>query len=104
MLRGVTPIRLTAIGTLLILIGTTVLSSISPFLLLLGVGCFLWAVTQKMMPKDKYDLESLREVHAKAELEALDIPEPDADQVQCPACFNVFPSHLPVCPHCKRAV
>ncbi len=99
-----TPIRLTALGIFLVLIAGSVLSAISPVLLILGVGCFLWAVVQKMMPADKYDLEALREVHERAELEELEVPDPDAEQVQCPACFNVFPGHVPACPHCGRVV
>jgi hypothetical protein len=52
--------------------------------------------------RDKYDLNLLREVHEKAELNQAgdDYVSPEADEVVCIRCTQTYGTRFPACPHC----
>ncbi len=49
----------------------------------------------------KYDLGVLQRIHEKAELDAIDVPQPEEfDSVRCRSCGTVYRMTLPACPRC----
>jgi hypothetical protein len=68
---------------------------------LAGVGVVIQLIRGSR--RATYSLEDLRRVHEKAEIDALEVPEPeDFDSVRC-LCGAVYNKRLPVCPECRRS-
>jgi hypothetical protein len=52
----------------------------------------------------RYDLESLRKLHDKVELERISLEENEEfDSVHCLRCGEVYSARLPLCPRCGSA-
>lgn len=50
---------------------------------------------------EKYSLDSLREVHDRAELDEIDVPGGnDLDSVVCLCCGTAYSNRFPACPDC----
>jgi len=70
---------------------------------ILGFGMFALAKFRHGLEgRGKYDLQRLRAVHEREEIEKAGIPlvAKDADEVVCPQCGTASPSRISVCPAC----
>ncbi len=66
-------------------------------------GVVYLGVAPRLRKRDQYDLNALRELQEREELEAIDVGEvsPDADTVVCPNCGASYKRRILQCPHCR---
>ena len=67
-------------------------------------GClFLVAIYFTLRDRPgKYSLEALQRVHERAEIEALEIDQPESDSLYCSCCGSAYASYFPTCPKCAK--
>lgn len=69
-----------------------------------GTGSLLVGVVVAILNrKDKYDLDTLKEVHDREEVRNLEVEEPpEYDSFMCRGCGEVYDIRIRSCPRCGR--
>jgi hypothetical protein len=60
------------------------------------------AIYLGVRPRERYDLQSLREFHESEELREIDPGDvsDEADRIVCVRCGRDYSARFPICPHC----